>query len=224
MTDLHGDLSQSVVIDTNVMAWQASPSEGVWRKRLERIGDAEKGMVTSLVRFEAGAGFPAHDHPQGEEVLVLDGVFADENGSYPKGTFTLLPSGSRHRPATETGCLLFVKLCQYPGEGRPTRRLDTTDPAGWREIEPGRERFDVFDEAGFLEKIYLSRLAPGTRVAHHDHPGGEEILVIDGTLEDENGRYRAGTWLRLAPGSSHAPRTADGCLLYVKTHHLGGAA
>lgn len=222
MTDLHGDRSRSVVVDTTTMDWQPSPMPGVWRKRLERVGDTEKGMVTSMVRFAPGAAFSDHEHPMGEEVLVLDGTFADEHGSYPKGSFTLLPGGSRHHPVTPEGCTLFVKLCQYPGADRPTRRLDSTDARAWVETGPGRRRFVIFDEPGWPEKIYLSRLAPGVRIPHHDHgAGGEELFVIEGEIADENGHYRAGTWLRLAPGSTHAPYSDSGCLLYVKTGHMG---
>lgn len=221
MPSLHADRSKPVVIDTNQMEWQASPAPGVWRKRLELVGDAEKGMVTSVVRFDPGCGFPAHDHPLGEEVLVLDGVFADEFGEYPAGTMTLLPTGSRHEPVTADGCTLFVKLCQYAGEDRPMRRTDTRNPDGWRQTYAGREVFDLFDEPGWPEKIRLSRLAPGTEVPHHVHEGGEEVFVVSGELADEHGRYRAGTWMRFPDGSSHRPWTESGCLLYVKTGHLG---
>ncbi|WP_416897552.1 MAG: cupin domain-containing protein [Minwuia sp.] len=224
MANLHGDRSKTVVINTNQMNWQASPSPGVWRKRLELVGDNEKGMVTSVVRFDPGAGFPMHDHPLGEEVLVLDGVFADEFGRYPKGSFTLLPTGSRHAPKTDEGALLFVKLCQYPGEERPTRRVDTKDEAGWREIKPGLERFYVFDEAGYPEKIWLTRMAPGTKADDHVHEGGEEVFVIEGELRDGGGRYPAGTWMRFADGSRHQPFSDTGCTLYVKTGHLKVAA
>lgn len=220
MSDLHGDRLKSVVVDTNALEWQQSPAEGVWRKRLELVGDTEKGMVTSIVRFDPGAGFPMHDHPMGEEVLVLDGVFADEFGSYGQGSFTLLPNGSRHQPRTDTGCTLFVKLCQYAGDDRPTRRIDTSDSAGWVEVGPGRQRFTVYEDAAYGEKIYLSRLAPGVVVDHHTHNGGEEVFVIEGEIADEDGSYPAGTWFRLADGSAHAPRTDTGCLLYVKTGHL----
>jgi anti-sigma factor ChrR (cupin superfamily) len=220
MADLHGDRAKSVVINTRQMDWTASPSPGVWRKRLELVGDEEKGMVTSIVRFDPGAGFPLHDHPMGEEVLVLDGTFADEHGSYPKGTWTLLPNNSPHRPQTDDGCTLFVKLCQYAGEGREAFNRDTNDRSGWRETAPGRERFDLYDHPGHPEKIYLSRLSAGVAVDLHTHDGGEEVFVVEGELRDENGRYPAGTWLRLADGSAHAPRTDGGCLLYVKTGHL----
>lgn len=53
-----------------------------------------------------------------------------------------------------------------------------------------------------------------------DPPGGEEIFVLDGAVEDEEGRYATGSWLRNPPGSQHAPFSLEGCLLYVKIGHL----
>ena len=70
------------------------------------------------------------------------------------------------------------------------------------------------------ENVSLFKLAPGTQVPDHPHDGGEEFLVLEGTLTDELGSYPKGTWVRQPAGSSHAPHTEDGCLLYVKSGHL----
>ena len=77
---LNTDFSTRAVADTTAMDWQPSPAEGVFRKRLELLGPAESGRVTSIVRFAPGSRFPAHGHPAGEEILVLGGVFSDETG------------------------------------------------------------------------------------------------------------------------------------------------
>ena len=62
--------------------------------------------------------------------------------------------------------------------------------------------------------------APGTRFQAHRHWGGEEIYVIDGTFEDELGRYPAGSWIRSPHLSQHRPFSTDGCTILVKTGHL----
>ena len=54
----------------------------------------------------------------------------------------------------------------------------------------------------------------------HGHPGGEEILVLEGVFQDEQGTYPAGTWLRNPPGSCHHPWSVVGCTIWVKTGHL----
>lgn len=218
--ELHTDFSAPVVVDTGAMAWQSSPGAGVWRKRLELLGGAENGRVTSIVRYDAGSRFPSHGHPGGEEILVLEGTFADEHGYYPEGTYLLNPEGFRHAPRSERGCVLLVKLRQYPGPDRGHRVVDSLT-APWQPGEtPGREILPLYDEAAYPEKVRLVRLAPGTRVPEHDHPGGEEIYVISGHLADGAGTYTAGTWLRFPDGSRHRPWSDEGCTLYVKVGHL----
>ena len=220
MSELNADFSRPVVVDTTAMEWQTSPGTGVWRKRLELRGGAEDGRVTSIVRYDAGSRFPAHGHPDGEEILVLEGIFADEHGEYPAGTYLLNPDGFRHAPRSDEGCVLLVKLRQYPGMDRGHRVVDS-HTAPWQPGETeGREILPLYDDPVYPEKMRLVRLAPGTRVPEHDHPGGEEVYVIEGRLADGNGSYPEGTWLRFPDGSRHQPWSDEGCTLYVKVGHL----
>ena len=222
MGGLNSDFSTPAVVHTGAQDWQPSPGAGVWRKRLELRGAAESGRVTSLVRYDAGSRFPPHEHPDGEEILVLEGIFADEHGSYPAGTYLLNPEGFRHAPRSEEGCVLLVKLRQYPGSDRHHHVVDS-NTAAWSQSEPpGREVLPLYDEAGHPESIRLVRLAPGTKVSEHEHPGGEEVFVIAGSLADAEGTYEQGTWLRFPDGSRHQPFSNEGCTLYVKTGHLPG--
>ena len=62
------------------LPWVASPMKGVERKMLERNGTEMAAKVTSIVRYEEGSKFSSHIHTGGEEFLVLDGVFQDEQG------------------------------------------------------------------------------------------------------------------------------------------------
>src|SRR4051812_48642853 len=110
---VHADFSQRVVIATDGLPWVASPLAGVERRMLDRIGD-EVARATSLVRYARRSCFSPHEHTLGEEFLVLDGVFSDEHGDYPKGTYVRNPPGSRHKPHTADGCTIFVKLRQMP--------------------------------------------------------------------------------------------------------------
>ena len=218
--DLNGDRRQVAVMHTAEMDWQASPSAGVWRKRLERIGPQEAGVVTSVVRYDAGSRFSEHWHPDGEEFFVLEGIFEDEHGRYPAGSYVLNPDGTHHAPGTTEGCTLFVKLRQYAGSGRRRLVCDSTaldwQPGGG----PGHQVKPLYRQAGFPEEVRLATLEPGTRVEPHDHPGGEEVFVLEGALSDEAGHYPAGSWMRFPVGSRHAPWSEDGCLLFVRTGGL----
>lgn len=220
MAELNADFSKTVVVDTAAMPWQASPATGVWRKRLELRGAEESGRVTSIVRYDPDSRFPSHGHPGGEEILVLEGIFADEHGEYPAGTYLLNPDGFHHAPRSDGGCVLLVKLRQYPGRGRGHRVVESSC-AEWQASEtPGREVLPLYEDSAYPECMRLVRLAPGTRLAAHDHPGGEEVYVISGTLADDEGTYAQGSWLRFPDGSRHQPFSDEGCTLYVKTGHL----
>jgi len=203
---------------TSEMDWERSPARGVWRKRLLLEGPAESGRVTSVVQYEPGSRFPEHAHPAGEEILVLEGQFCDE-GRHPAGTYLLNPDGFRHAPFTEEGCILFVKLKQYPGAERKQVRVDTF-ARPWVAVAEGLREISLYSEDAYPEKIKLVKIAAGTNVGDVDHPLGEEIFVLDGDLEDEHGSYKPGSWVRFAPGTTHSPRTDRGCTLYVKKGHL----
>lgn len=56
----------------------------------------------------------------------------------------------------------------------------------------------------------LIRMQPGSRYPRHRHSGSEEVLVLEGTYEDEAGRYEAGRFVRYAAGTSHHPRCPEG--------------
>src|SRR5215469_13150683 len=89
---------------------------------LDRTGD-EVARATSIVRYAPASRFAAHTHDGGEEFLVLEGVFQDEHGDYPAGSYVRNPPTSRHTPGSAPGCMLFVKLWQFDLEDRKPVRL-----------------------------------------------------------------------------------------------------
>jgi len=62
----------------------------------------------------------------------------------------------------------------------------------------------------------IVRYALGSAFPRHTHSGGEEILVLDGTFQDEHGDYPAGSYFRNPPGTSHIPAAKDGCIIFVR--------
>jgi anti-sigma factor ChrR (cupin superfamily) len=95
-----------VVIDTRRGEWRPGLVPGLSVLPLHECG-AEH---VALVRWAPGTRFQTHTHWGGEEILVLDGVFADEHGDYPAGSWIRSPHGSRHQPFSAPGCLIFVKV------------------------------------------------------------------------------------------------------------------
>jgi len=212
--DLHADFERRSVVETATLPFEASPIAGLWCKRVMQAGGVDRGMSTSLIRYDAGATSPSHDHRGGEEILVLAGIFSDERGDFPAGTHMLHPEGFRHRTFSRSGCTLFTKLRQYEGAEREAVFTDTRRPT-WTERMPGVTSLLLYESPSFPERIRLTRIHRGVAAPVIDLPEGEEIYVASGTLEDENGRYPTGTWLRMPRGSRHAPRSETGCTLYV---------
>lgn len=77
-----------------------------------------------------------------------------------------------------------------------------------------RMLFRIGDEVARATSIV--RYAPGSSFPRHIHSGGEEILVLEGTFQDEHGDYPAGSYFRNPPGTGHVPAAEDGCVIFVR--------
>lgn len=217
--NLNDDFTLRIVDHAAEAVWQPSPLPGVDRRMLDRVGE-EVARATSVVRYAPGSQFAAHQHGGGEEILVLEGVFSDDSGDHPAGTYLRNPPGSAHAPFSREGCVLFVKLWQFAADDTTPVRLDTRHQP-WRPgLVAGLSVMPLHEHDGV--STALVRWAPHTRFQPHRHPGGEEILVLDGVFSDEWGDYPRHTWLRSPRWSQHAPFTGpEGALIYVKVGHLG---
>ena len=214
--NINDDFSQRVVLSHHDLPWIPSPELGVERRMLERQG-GEIAKATSIVRYQAGSKFQAHHHALGEEIFVLDGIFSDETGDYPAGTYIMNPPGSSHAPFSESGCTLFVKL-RHLGSDQLEREIINTTTAPWYQgMVPGLNVMPLMQQGSGST---LVKWAPKTFFNPHRHYGGEEIFVVEGVFEDEHGRYPTGSWIRSPHMSMHKPFSKEGCIIFVKTGHL----
>lgn len=214
---LNGDRTQRVVLRSQDLPWEPGPAPGVLRRLLAAEGD-EDVRATAVVRYEPGSGFARRAHPQGEKIVVLEGEFADEHGTYPAGTYIRNPPGSGHSPRSRAGCALFVTPWQ-PHDDDPGREVVRPSDRRWGPGLVGGLEVLALDQFGG-SRTALVRWAPGTSFARHRHFGGEEIFVLEGTFQDEFGDYPRGTWLRSPHLSTHQPFSKEGCLIFVQVGHL----
>ena len=214
---LNADFDQRVVIRPGDVDWVASPMAGVDRQMLDRVG-TEVARATSFVRYAPNSYFSEHTHGGGEEFFVLEGVFSDEHGDYPAGTYVRNPIGSKHTPHSENGTTIFVKLHQFEAEDTEQKVIQTREATFLPGAAPGLSVLPLHNHG--TESVALVKWEPGTQFTPHIHFGGEEILVLEGVFQDEHGRYPKGSWLRSPHGSRHTPWSDDGALIYVKTGHL----
>ena len=216
--ELNADFSQRVLLHADELDWQASPMAGVERRMLDRIGD-EVARATTIVRYAPGSHFSAHTHGGGEEFIVLDGVFQDEHGDFPAGSYVRNPPTSRHTPGSEPGCVIFVKLWQFDPDDRTPVMIDMNKMGSVEARErPGVSVMPLFRDA--RETVQVETWAPGQQVSE-DLPEGAELLVLEGGLEEGGDTLRKHSWLRLPVGSRlEATAGADGARVWVKLRHL----
>lgn len=213
---VNSDFSRRAFMNPNDYQWVLSPQKEVERVMLDRCG-GEQTRATSLVRYLAGAKFPRHMHPGGEEIFVVAGVFSDEEGNYPQGFYLRNPPGSSHRPFSQEGALIFVKLWQMGPDEQRHVRIDTHDPAAWHS-EGEKEVCLLFQSKS--EKVELHRLRPSTSF-QCESVAGAEFLVLDGEVLTDSSRFESGSWWRLPPGDRlNFVAGHQGATLYSKTGHL----
>lgn len=214
--DLNTDFSQRLLIDSNAVPWTPSPTPGVDRRMLDRIG-GEVARATSIVRYAPGSLFPPHTHDGGEEFIVLDGVFQDEHGDYPPGTYVRNPPTTRHKPGSASGCTIFVKLWQFDPAERTSVRIDMND-VPMAADRPGVLAATLYEDA--RETVRLQQWAPGVRV-EQPMPGGAELLVLDGTCTESGEPLCALSWLRIPVGGQlNAIAGETGARVWIKTGGL----
>jgi anti-sigma factor ChrR (cupin superfamily) len=214
---IHSNFLQRAAVLQQHYQWMASPQPGVERVMLDRVGE-EKARATSIVRYAPASRFPGHQHPGGEEILVLSGTFSDENGDYPAGWYLRNPADSSHQPFTREGATIFVKLRQMAEGERRSVRINTREPSTWIRHSKGESCPLFMDER---EQVSLEKPAAGSRL-FSQFVEGAELLVLEGSLNEAAQEYGQGSWLRLPPGEyPQFVAGPQGASLYVKTGHLG---
>jgi len=217
---MNADRRVPVLVQAGALPWLASPQHGVERRMLERIG-AEVAVATTLVRYAAGSRFGEHSHALGEEFLVLSGVFADEHGRYGPGTYVRNPPGSRHKPFSDEGCTIFVKLRQMdPLEQR--RVVICAANRSWVDVGIARHRRALLYAEG-NETVFLERLEPGCTMAAQHAQGGQEMLVVEGAVRvGAAGAQHLGPlcWLRNPHAEQPELASPEGAVLWIKRGHV----
>jgi anti-sigma factor ChrR (cupin superfamily) len=216
---INADFSRRASVHAASIPWTPSPIAGVDRRMLDRVGE-EVARATSIVRYAPGSRFSPHTHEGGEEFLVLDGVFQDEHGDFPAGSYIRNPPGTQHTPASAPGCEIFVKLWQFSPEDREQVRLDTTAIPFVAAVDrPGVMIRTLFRDG--REDVRIEAWTAGAQVMLADIAGGLEILVLDGTFFEGGERFVGQSWVRVPDGGTlDAVAGPNGCQVWVKIGHL----
>lgn len=215
---INADFNKKVIVHSEALEWAASPMPGVARKPLDRVG-AEVARATSIVRYAPGSSFSPHVHSGGEEFIVLEGVFQDEHGDFPAGSYIRNPPQSSHTPRSDQGCVIFVKLWQFDPKDRIHVRLNSN----FMQAVPHAEQADtefISLYADQYEEVSIQRWQAGS-VLELVAPKGIEILVLDGDLTVGNQHMQKHSWLRSPVGSTISVNVgSQGAKVWLKKNHL----
>ncbi len=214
----NADFSQAVIIKPDEYEWRHSPMAGVERMFLDRIGD-EVARATSIVRYAPNSEFPSHQHDGGEEIFVLDGIFADEHGNYPSGYYLRNPIGTAHRPRVgESGAVIFVKLHQFEKDDTIQLAVNTNG-AKWRFLADGLSNMLLHSYKS--ECVDLLRFNGYTMLQQQSFVGGAEYYVLEGSITVDNELCPKGSWIRLPNNFTHSlVNQGETTTLFRKRGHL----
>ncbi len=216
--NLNADFGKRVLVHSDEVEWLASPMPGVDRRMLDRIGD-EVARASTIVRYAPNSKFSSHTHTGGEEFIVLEGVFQDEHGDFPVGSYVRNPPTSSHTPGSDEGCIIFVKLWQFDMDDRTQIMIDMNKNTS---VEAsGRDGVSVMPLfADNDETVTMETWSAGASV-DMDLPKGAEFLVLDGGFHDGTDDLRKHSWLRLPVGAKLSAVAGDlGAKVWIKKGHL----
>jgi len=66
--------------------------------------------VDSPTPVDTGARFPAHNHPGGEQIFILEGDLQVGRDRLKAGDYLYTPPNGKHAASTEGGCVVLVTL------------------------------------------------------------------------------------------------------------------
>lgn len=99
------------IVKSNQKEWQPLIEKGTHYEGISVISlryDEEKGRSTTiLLKFEPGASYPYHNHPAGEELLIMNGEAIIAGATLKEGDYLYTPANFKHSVKSETGCTIF---------------------------------------------------------------------------------------------------------------------
>ncbi len=213
--DINENLDKRAWLAPEDFQWQPSPLPGVDRVMLDRVGD-EVAVATSLVRYAPKAYFDPHGHALGEEFIVLDGVFSDEHGDYPAGTYIRNPPGTSHKPFSEPGCVIWVKLRQFSEQDLTPLTTQLWESDGPRIKSAAEREIYSFDH----EQVSVVTVPAGERFAFNANFHVRELLVLQGEVtwqQEQTRTFKQWGWIRIDPGQPLRVNAVTDAVLFSKT-------
>jgi quercetin dioxygenase-like cupin family protein len=105
------EANKNQLIRSNEIEWQPLDEDsvrGVYIKSL-MFDEEAKRSPTIMLKFEANATYPLHNHPGGEEIFVLEGDIKLGKDELKTGDYLYTAVDNKHRVSTKNGCVVLLK-------------------------------------------------------------------------------------------------------------------
>ena len=97
----------------NGQAWQPTDAPGFWVKPLYQ--DDARGEKTILMKVDAGASYPLHNHDgEFEQIYVLEGSFFDQHRTLKAGDYCCRSPDALHSSGSEDGAVVMLIYTKRP--------------------------------------------------------------------------------------------------------------
>ena len=106
--------NKNQLVRSGEIEWQSLTSigepdaRGVYIKSL-MFDDETERSPTILLKFDAGATYPLHTHPGGEEVFVIEGDIHLGKDHLHAGDYLYTAPDNLHAVRSDGGCIVFLK-------------------------------------------------------------------------------------------------------------------
>lgn len=204
---MNSDYEKRALIDTDTMQWQEMQIKNVFKKILS-IKDKEE---TSFIKLNEGSRLNITSKINSVEIFVLEGIYINEYGEFPKGTYLRLSEEDEALVKSDKGCIVFRKTNFFTEKQKIIIDTNTTT---WLQGQGNLEVKPLYEQTA------LVKWPKGERFIPHKHWGGEEIVVLTGTFMDEYGKYPKNSWIRSPHLSEHFPYVEEETIIFVKTGHM----
>lgn len=204
---MNSDYEKRALIDTNTIPWQETKTKNVFKKVLSIKGKEE----TSFIKLNEGSYLTQIKKINSVEIFVLEGSYINEYGEYPKGTYLRLPKENEALVKSDEGCTIFRKTNFFTDT---QEIIIDTNNTKWLQGQGNLEVKPLHEQTALVKWPKDEKFIP------HQHWGGEEIVVLQGTFIDEHGEYPKNTWIRSPHLSEHFPHVDEETIIFVKTGHM----
>jgi hypothetical protein len=173
--------------------------------------------ITSLCRLAKGQSLTLHKNTGSIEALVLAGACNNKQAQYERGSYLRFPVAVDLQ--SKDGCLLFVKQNQFLEGDDGQRHILIYDEQNWMPGPTDEMLIKPLHVFGG-ESIMVLRWKQACEFRPNLNPNGEEILVLDGLLQNRDHLYRPLSWIRNPVPDWRDWHGSTDTYLYYKSGHF----